>query len=398
MSAQTTRIKVKTKLQAKAESGETIVEIDTGDMEKRILENLKGENKKFMEQYIKENHERMETSKGRGVVEVFEPDRKTKILEELHKGADVNNHTLNEQWTICVPKYAIHEVAGHLRDYVWVTDVVKGKEGDIVNIPTVQDVEFEHPAVMGAFAGVAGLINTIVTTLHESGTYYDAFYGDIERIDSNMLDELNRVFAHAAVRAEDFDLVALLCTATTGQFESYGGFTHTNLQGRSHVGTTGAAGSLGLDQIVDALVCLKTRGKDVHPGELVLYCNPLQYGNLLDQIVGSQPILMARPDYVQKGLIEDFLGVKIIVGGKRAFSEITQVAGTTYDCAFLFRPKRALALAPKRDILIETDKLIMTRQLRIAASHTYGVAQVDMTECVVIKVGGPAATSISPHA
>jgi len=57
---------------------------------------------------------------------------------------------------------------------------------------------------------------------------------------------------------------------------------------------------------------------------------------------------------------------------------------SSYAVGWLFRPKRALALAPKRDILIETDKLIATRQLRIAASHTYGVVAIDYTEAVPI--------------
>jgi hypothetical protein len=46
-----------------------------------------------------------------------------------------------------------------------------------------------------------------------------------------------------------------------------------------------------------------------------------------------------------------------------------------------------MALAPKRNLLIETDKLVATRNLRIAASHTYGVAMIDLTEAVPIVSG-----------
>ena len=93
-------------------------------------------------------------------------------------------------------------------------------------------------------------------------------------------------------------------------------------------------------------------------------------------------------DIYKTGLLESFLGVKIIVPGCRVKTVYLNHAtpGTTYDCVFLVQPKRCLALAPKRDILIETDKLIHLRQLRIAASHTYGVAKLDLIHAVPIKV------------
>jgi hypothetical protein len=48
------------------------------------------------------------------------------------------------------------------------------------------------------------------------------------------------------------------------------------------------------------------------------------------------------------------------------------------------RPKRALALAPKRELLIETDRLIKERVLKIVGSHTFGVVEIDATEIVPI--------------
>lgn len=87
-------------------------------------------------------------------------------------------------------------------------------------------------------------------------------------------------------------------------------------------------------------------------------------------------------------MIEDFLGVKIVITHDNCDFHSYQTGGaTSYSAAYLMRPKRALALAPKRDILIETDKLIATRQLRIAASHTFGVVGIDYTEIVPIVCG-----------
>jgi hypothetical protein len=360
------------------------VELDTDQMEKRVLENLKGEAKILMEGYFASKDKESKEKGSKGIVESFSADKKGILLEEFKKGSSADANRIKEQWTIVVPKYAVNELAGHLRDYVWVTDVVKGAKGETVNIPVVNDIEFQHvTAKTGTFTRKEDLINVITTTLHESGAYHDVYYGDLEKIDGNMLDEINRVFAHAAVRAEDYDLIYLLNTATTGQFMSEGGGSSTKTP--AYVGTvSGTEGSLCANYVIDALVALMKRGKDVKPGECILYTNATGYGDLLKNIVGSTPMTYGYPEIVQKGLVEDFLGVTIVVGAARAKNNGFTRAGSTYDVAYLFRPKRALALAPKRDILIETDKLIATRQLRIAASHTYGVAAIDYTEVMPI--------------
>jgi hypothetical protein len=50
------------------------------------------------------------------------------------------------------------------------------------------------------------------------------------------------------------------------------------------------------------------------------------------------------------------------------------------------RAKRALCLAPKRDLLIETDKNIKTRVLQIVGSHTFGVVEIDPLEvCRIVS-------------
>jgi len=368
-------------MKSEADINGQIIEIDTEGMEQRIKEHVDKQLESYNKELVEWRASRKE-ARGKGTMEAFEPSKKDAVLKEFKKGANLDTRTIKEQWTIVIPKYAINELAGHLRDYVWVTDVVKGKPGETVNIPIVKDIDFQHVVVKtGTFTAKTGLINVLTTTLHEAGAYYDAYYGDIEKIDSNMLDELNRVFAHAAIRAEDYDLVYLLNTATTGQFLSYGGGTDT--LPFFAAGTVSAGGSLTSNYIVDALVGLMQKGKEVHPGECILYCNASSYGELITEVLGNQSVAYSRPDIIQKGLIEDFLGVRLVIGAARGKNIGCHVT-TTYDTAWLFRPKRALALAPKRDILIETDKLIATRQLRIAASHTYGVCAIDYTEVIPI--------------
>jgi len=367
-------------MKSQAEVGEQIVEIDTEAMENRLKQHIDSKIAAYHKE-VKEWKSAKEPG-GKGVVEAFMPtENKAAVIEEFKKGEACDPVKIKEQWTIAVPKYARYELAGHLRDYVWVTDVVKGRPGETVNIPYVKDVEFEHVVPMtGTFTAKTALVNVLTTTLKEAGAYYDAYYGDIEKIDANMLDELNRVFAHAAIRAEDKDLLILLDTASTGQFASMNGTTNLVAGASPDCGTVTAT-YFHASFIADAIGQLLLRGKEVHPGECVLYMTARNYRDLIKEIMGSQALSYARSDAVQKGVIEDFLGVKIIVGGKKTHHLKTT---STYEISLLFRPKRALALAPKRDILIETDKLIATRQLRIAASHTFGVAAIDLTECVRI--------------
>jgi hypothetical protein len=369
-------------MKAEAQIGETTVEIDTVGMEKRLTEHLDDKMKKYVEEL--KTVEKKEAG-GKGVVESFSPDAKKTIIEEFQKGDRLDVQKIKEQWTICIPKFAIRELAGHLRDFVFVTDAVKGKPGEVVNIPVVNDIEFAHvtPTTANAFTATTGLINVLTTTLHESGAYYDAFYGDIEKIDSNMLDELNRVFAHAAVRAEDVDLIALINTALTGVFTSEGGGTVTGALAPAFVGTIASA--LSVKFVADALGQLMKRGKEVHPGDCILYVTPRLWSALIRDVMGSTPMSYSRPDLVKTGVLEDILGVKIVVGAYRSSWHSHQAGASSSAMAYLMRPKRALGLAPKRDILIETDKLIAERQLRITGSHTYGVVAIDMTEVVPIQ-------------
>jgi len=140
--------------------------------------------------------------------------------------------------------------------------------------------------------------------------------------------------------------------------------------------------------VVDALAAMMSKGKEVHPRECILLMNAGQWDTLANDVIGSMPLANVASEFAKTGLLESFLGVKILVPGCRVKTVNLNhpTPGTTYDCVYLLRPKRALALAPKRDILIETDKLIHLRQLRIAASHTFGVAALDLTDVVPIKV------------
>jgi len=141
--------------------------------------------------------------------------------------------------------------------------------------------------------------------------------------------------------------------------------------------------------IADAVGEMLKKGKSVNPGDLLLWMTPVAYTALLKEMISSQVFAFARGDIVTKGMIENLLGIKIVVGGYETY-RFHDTNDTSYQCCYLMRPKRALALAPKRDILIETDRIIKTRKLTITGSHTYGVAALDLTEAVPIMTDYPA--------
>lgn len=354
-----------TKGRVETPSGE-VLEVDFSGMEQRISANQDAKMKKYMSE-LKEYYEKNpKQPEGKGVIEVGKGTDKTKLLEALHS---VARSDIKEQWTIVIPNKTQYEPAAHLRDYVFVSDVLKGGPGDTVNIPYVKDLDFSY--VSGtAIGSVTGLVKYHSATIEEWGCWSDVSYKDIEKADQNVLDELNRVFGHAAVRAEDASIMGAMDGFATG---SYAGATV--------LGTSGTA--FQDEYVVQALRILLAAGKEVHPGDCVAYMTPTAYGDLLEQLVASQVIAYARGDVITKGIVEDFLGVKIVVGGFQP-EHVRSTATGTYEACFIFRAKRAVALAPKRDILIETDRQIKERNLRIAGSHTFAKDVMDPSECVKI--------------
>lgn len=384
-------------MKAELEHGDTTYEIDFSELENRLKRDMTKELKPYFEQYLeklKETDGWKENKNGKGIVEAYIPkDKKAKVLEQLQKGKRANFNIVNEQWTIALPRTRVSEIAAHLRDFIYVTDAIKGKQGDTVNIPYVRDVEFDFAATAGisSFSVKTGLVSTLTTTLVEAGAYYDAYYTDIEKIDSNLLDELNSVFAHAAVRSEDEKLLNLLCNGTTSAWgETKLGANAIDL----YVGETNflAASTFAVSWIADAIGKMIEKGRDVNPGELILVLNSSMYITLLKKLSATTntAVAYAMPTVWTKGMIESYLGVRIMVSGY----EMRSMSGsgltndeTSYQCAFLMRPKRCLGLAPKREILIETDKQIAARTLRIVATHTFGTAIIDQGEAVKIFSG-----------
>lgn len=340
---------------------EQVIKIDLSDLTKLIEQQTS---------MITEAFKKKETeTKGK----VYTDNGQTpKILESLRKIKD-SNWKLTEQWNVVIPNYTAYEVAAHLRDYVYVSDVLKNEEGDVLNIPYVKDFDFEALSSVGAAitTQTTGLVSSLTTTLYEGAAWSDIDYYLIERIDQNLLEELNSNFAKAAIRWEDAKIMALVVAGTS-----------TNFAG--NVTRLTASAYFYASNIPAALQLLLNTGKEVKPNECVLYLTSYAYGALLAELAASQIIAYATPSIINTGIIEKYLGVNIVVGGYRPSQQRTNAATGTVDLCFLMRGKRAVAIAPKREILIETDKQISTRKLRITGSHTAGIKILDFKEIVRI--------------
>jgi HK97 family phage major capsid protein len=332
----------------------------------KIFEKLDEKTKESIEKYTAQLKEYYEKDKdGKAVIQERLGKNTAKLIEQLR---NVANAAVTESWTITIPNYTTKEIAGHLRDYVWVAEQMSGKKGDIAYIPYVKDFDLTTSSSVGdASPEVTSIINETSTTLKEGSAYTQVQYHLLERYDDNLLDTLNATFARAAVRTEDYNLMVALHNASSD----------TQFAGKTNRGTYA---DFDYTFVLDGITALMGAGKDVKPGELVLWIHPKAYGYLLKDIVGTEALTIGRPDIVQKGLMEDFLGVHIVVGGLMPGKARKGTGTGTVYPAYLFRAKRALALAPKRDMLIETDRDVVAKKLKVACSHTFGVKALDFKE------------------
>ena len=295
-----------------------------------------------------------------------------KLVENLKRvGKEKNPSVLTEQWTVVIPNYTSKETSAGLRDYVWVDELLKNESGDVANIPYVKDADFEILGAVGnAFAGeTTGLVSSVTTTLYEAGLWTSIGYDVLEKINQNLLDEINAMLANASVRAEDAKIMQLIEAGTS-----------TNFAG--DVGRNTGPAYFYAANFGKAIRALISAGKKVRPNECVMYLTADAYGALLEELLENEVLATADPSLVTTGEIEELMGVGVVVGGYRPSQQRTNAGTGTVDLCFAMRGKRAVALAPKRELLIETDKAIETRKLKITASHTFGVKILDFKEIV----------------
>jgi len=319
--------------------------------------------KKYPVKGKEEEEPEEETAEGQGVQESVDPHRSEleKIAESLKNPA-----TIREQWEPRCVDVTTKEITGHLRDHCYVTQIIRGKQGDVVTIPYVKDFDFDVLATVGGtLPERTGLYGTITTTLKEAGAYTQIGYADIEKIDADLLEKLEEKARTASLRAEDKVILDALMAET----------------GVPEIDKSTATVAFDADWVAEAIAELQKQGKEVQPGDCVLVLSPAMHEAFMKDIMAAMALSFARPDIVQKGRITEFLGVQVVIAGYLPEWQTNDVS------AYLIMKRRAVALAPKRDMLFETEKDTVARKVKMTFSHTFGVAIIDAKAAVEIKTG-----------
>ena len=279
-----------------------------------------------------------------------------------------NPSSLREQWEPTCVDITTKEVTGHLRDLCMLSQVIKGKAGDVVNIPYVKDFDLEILTNVGdsISAETTDLIGSVPTVLGEAAFYTTLNYSDLEKLNANVLAKLEEKTRTAALRAEDQVILDLLMAdADVTELDK------------------SAQTNFDADFVADATTSMRGAGKEVEPGDCAIVLSAKFYDDLMKDVMGSMSLVFARPDVIQKGRLTEFLGVEVRIAGYLPEWDVTN----HYVAAYLIKKKASVAFAPKRDLLIETEKLTKERKLQLTGSHTFGKVVFDPKAAVEIKIG-----------
>ena len=293
---------------------------------------------------------------GRGLVEAAPARDYAKILELLKNGS------IREQWTapLALPDAPTANIASFVKNYT----LLRGEPGDVAYIPVVKTFNVSEPTggVGGTLSEITGAYTSVQTTLTEVGGYMQIPYSDIEKFSEDIIAEIENNFASACLRAVDKKILDTI-------------IADTNVP---ELNKTAAAVYFDTDWIPEALHTIGNQGKSVKPQDVILVINTLMYSDLFKDVAASQPIIFAKPDIVREGLLAELFGVKILVS-----SYLPTHAANSYS-AFLIH-KNAVVYAPKREILIESQKDTVARKVKLTGTHTFGLVIADNKAICEIK-------------
>lgn len=350
---------------------ESVEAVDERPQRKRKeirMEEMKG--KMSVEEVLVES-QRKEEPAGKGLVPepavaeaVIDADAKRRrtIVERLTAGS------IREQWEapMSIPTAPTAGLAAVVNRSEAVLD---GKPGDTVNIPYVKDFDSDVITVGGSLTEKTSLYATATTTLKEAGAYTQIPYADVEKLTEGILAKIEANAAKSVLRAVDKHILdTLIADANVPELD------HST-----------ATVYFDADYIPEAMGKMMAAGKDVQPGDAVLVLNAYQYDALLRDIAASQSLTFARPDVVQDGVVTKFMGVQIVVS-----NYLPEHDATNHKYSAYLIHRDAIVYAPKRELLIETERDTVNRKIKMTWTHTFGVAVVDKNSIVEIKTGKPA--------
>jgi hypothetical protein len=294
---------------------------------------------------------------------IFSKELRLKKQQEIRESVvkRLKGGSLREQWE--VPVGLTPAPGARLRNFVIVSDVIAGEAGDVVTVPYVKDFDLDILTSVGAgLTPKTGLTGTVQTTLKEGAATTDIPYADIEKMTEAIMGELEGKFEAAAYRAEDKELLDTLYASADVPELDKSAESGTNLFPASY--------------IAEALGVMGAQGKEVQADRCVLVVNWACYDYLLRDIAGTQALAYVSPEVVRTGLIAKLMGVAVSIGN--------YLPGTTKYSAYLIH-RNAAVLAPKRELLLETERSTRDREVKLTGSHTFGREILDAAAAVEIK-------------
>jgi len=305
-------------------------------------------------------------AKGKGIVAseevaTMEVDQRRLLRESVVKKLKAGS--LKEQWT--APVGLTPSPASRLRNFIILSEILAGEAGDTITVPYVKDFDLDILTNVGdTLTPKTGLLGTVTTTLKEAAATTNVPYADIEKMTEEVIGELEGKFGQAAYRAEDKELVDVL-------------YADADVPEVDHSGDSPA--DFKASYIAQALCKMIAQGKEVNFGDCVLVISASMYDKLLADIAGTQSLAFARPDAIRDGQIRQLMGVNVSI------TNYLPSGGTPAKYSAYLIHKNSVVLAPKRDILIETERDTAARKVKVTGSHTFGRVILDNKAAVEIK-------------
>jgi len=305
--------------------------------------------------------------KGEGVVYESKElrEKNEKIAEMLRSGFKIK-----EQWVTPIVK-GTHEIVGHVREFLPVSQVLLNKPGDTVHAAVVRDFDFGDFGTYGSptLSDETGtdVISFASATVEEAGVKFYMKDHLREKADANIVELVNEVCRKAALRAEDKKVLNAIAS-TTGVLEIDHSTDSSNFDG---------------DWVFELIDKYTAAGKAVDPGDIVLFISPAMHEALLKDIAGSLALSYVKPTVVQKGLLTQFAGVTIRVVDPTLLPDDGGSPAKKYAVSVL--KNKAHIFAPKREVKIEADPDPANRRTLIVATTALAYALVDPNSGCIIK-------------
>ncbi len=258
----------------------------------------------------------------------------------------------------------------NIGDYVKVYPQIEGKPGDRVKIPKLTSIEFAELTEATAPSEATIPIDAVEVTLKEYGALAKISYAVLEDVNADVVASLEESFEEAAKLAEDAYILSKLDAIADENLAAH-------IWGGDATGTADidAADVFTPDLVAKAIGAIMAKGYAVKPGDLLLVLHPKQYEDLLRNEQFTNAARLGSPDVVKTGQISSYMGVDIVVSTKVPITAKDSVAtgepAVDVYHAFVLK-KDAVALVPKRTLLIETERKTAERVLQLMATHRFG--------------------------